>query len=95
MEKNVIRSEDERKEIIENIINIAMVTPGLSPSYVALLLKECNPEINVYERIGVNLISSKLESLAESSELFALALSLVVDEETGATIKNSIDLLLG
>ena len=95
MEKNVIRSEDERKEIIENIINIAMVTPGLSPSYVALLLKECSPEINVYERIGVNLISSKLESLAESSELFALALSLVVDEETGATIKNSIDLLLG
>lgn len=80
-------SENQRQEKIEEIINLALSTKELSKVAVGYLIAACSAEIDAYERIGVDLISPKLDQLIQV-EPFKSALETVLPN--GYTVAQAI-----
>jgi len=80
---DILEQYEVRFELITSIISDALENPNLNNTYVAYLFKELSGEIMVYERTGIQLIESKMQSLIDDEHSLKDVLLSPVETENG------------
>lgn len=85
----------DRISIVNSIINSGLNNPNISSVYMAMIFKEISGEVLVFERTGIDLITSALQDMVNNNHPLKPALEAEYIPNSGISVLQAISGALG